>query len=181
MSHQPFETWIFEPEELSQEQREQLQTHLDTCHECCQLKLAWQDANVRLQVKPMVLPAPGFSQRWEAGLERRQVELQTNQSQQVQRFLLYLGLSNALAIITFLVLFIMKGAFLGWIIDASQKLLEIPNMLIGLVNAGTSLLEAMPDYLSFAAWIAVTCGFCILTVIWVYSLWRTTLRGVTIR
>jgi hypothetical protein len=181
MSHQPFETWIFEPEELSQDEREQMQAHLDSCQECRQLKAAWQNANVRLQVKPMVMPKHGFAQRWEAGLERRQVELQTQQSQQVRRFLLYLGLSNALAIITFVALSIQKGAFLSWVIDGLQELVEIPSILSGLVNTATSLLQAMPDYLSFAAWITVTCGLCILTVIWVYSLWRTTFRGVTIR
>jgi hypothetical protein len=181
MSHQPFETWIFEPEELSQDEREQLQSHLDTCNECRQLKAAWQNANVKFEVKAMVAPAPGFTQRWESGLERRQVELQTNQSRQARRFLLYLGLSNALAIITFLFLSIMKGAFLGWIINVFQELVEISSLLSGLVKTATSLLAAMPDYLSFATWLAVTCGLCILTVIWVYSLWRTTFRGVTIR
>lgn len=79
MSHQPYETWLLEPEELTAQQAAELQAHLETCPECKQLDNAWRNVLGMIRSEPVV-PAPaGFTQRWKADLGARKAEKQARQ------------------------------------------------------------------------------------------------------
>jgi len=74
MNHQPFRDWLFtgdEPGEdvLAQQQRAELQEHLQNCESCRSMSDAWLIAEKNLQGKVMVGPKPGFTSRWETRLE----------------------------------------------------------------------------------------------------------------
>jgi predicted anti-sigma-YlaC factor YlaD len=64
MSHQPFEAWIFQDEELSPEAGKALQAHLDECQRCRDLQMSWQGARSALNHPEMMAPEPGFEIRW---------------------------------------------------------------------------------------------------------------------
>lgn len=68
MSHQPFEAWIFEDDELSLEQRRMLQSHLEECPRCRRLAASWEGVRTALREAEMVAPEPGFEARWSARL-----------------------------------------------------------------------------------------------------------------
>lgn len=79
MKHQPFESWLYEREMLSQDQARDLKDHLEICERCSTLATAWMDIEGQLFSASLIAPAPGFSQRWRARLADHQ--RQANQRQ----------------------------------------------------------------------------------------------------
>jgi anti-sigma factor RsiW len=79
MKHQPYESWLFEQESLSQDQSRELEDHLEICDSCHALATAWKDIEGKLLSASPVAPAPGFTQRWRSRLadhRRRTSQLQ---------------------------------------------------------------------------------------------------------
>ncbi|NIS79663.1 MAG: hypothetical protein GTO14_05515 [Anaerolineales bacterium] len=77
MRHQPFETWLFEQEELSGQELRALNEHLKICESCSTFAVAWSAVERKLRGAPSVAPAAGFSTRWRARLlEERKVRHQ---------------------------------------------------------------------------------------------------------
>jgi hypothetical protein len=75
MKHQPFESWLYERETLSQDQARDLKDHLEICERCNTLATAWMDIEGQLFSASLIAPAPGFSRRWRSRIadHRRQV------------------------------------------------------------------------------------------------------------
>jgi anti-sigma factor RsiW len=71
MKHQPYEEWILQDDELSQEQRRKLDDHLSHCEQCASLDRAWRDLESRFAASKLVPPAPGFAARWQEHLAFR--------------------------------------------------------------------------------------------------------------
>lgn len=72
MGHQPFDTWIYERDELSLDQESQLTAHLAGCERCQSKAAALAQVDLMFETEPMMAPAAGFTQRWKRRLERRQ-------------------------------------------------------------------------------------------------------------
>jgi len=68
MNHQPFRDWLLSEEKLSADQILQMQEHLQSCESCRQTEVAWLDVESAFQKIPQVLPAPGFTDRWQTRL-----------------------------------------------------------------------------------------------------------------
>ena len=89
MSHQPYETWILDAHPLAVEERRALEAHLNTCQQCQALQRKWRAVRQELRLQTLVSPAPGFAQRWQAGLAgRREQEIRR---QAWKAFLGFLG------------------------------------------------------------------------------------------
>jgi anti-sigma factor RsiW len=68
MSHQPFEKWIFENQDLNHQEKHALEAHLETCKACSDLAESWQNVEQTLQTKEAPQPQPGFTRRFQARL-----------------------------------------------------------------------------------------------------------------
>ena len=175
MSHQPYETWLFDEAELSSEQAQALQVHLQECQQCRGLQKAWKNLGAKIQATPMVSPQPGFSQRWRASLAERRSRQQVLQ---VRR--LFIGLLVA-ALITLLLLVVV------FYLTASPV-----NLLVAVLEGITSLiirgsqiqrvivpwLETVPLIIPIAGWVIFSSGLTLLSLFWIYSLWRIHSQGV---
>jgi len=83
MNHLPYEDWLFErPEDLTEQQNAELQTHLEDCMHCRNLIASLGVVEHTLRSAPVFSPAAGFTARWQVRLEverlkahRRQVAL----------------------------------------------------------------------------------------------------------
>jgi len=64
MNHQPFEDWLLEDESLTIQQERELQVHLRSCTSC----LGIAASNVALHTRHLVLPQPGFTERFKPRL-----------------------------------------------------------------------------------------------------------------
>jgi hypothetical protein len=177
MSHQPYETWLFDEAELSREQAQALRAHLQECQQCRELQTAWKILKVKIQVTPKVTPQPGFSQRWRASLAERRARQQVLQ---VKR--LFIGLLVA-TLITLLLLVVVI------FLTASPV-----NLLVAVFESFTSLiirgnqiqrillpwLETVPPIIPIAGWVIFSSLLSLLTLVWIYSLWRIFTQGVHI-
>ena len=68
MKHPLYDTWLFDPENLTTEQGEALKQHLSDCADCRSLFDAWHTVEGRMLAAEPVAPKPGFTIRWQLRL-----------------------------------------------------------------------------------------------------------------
>ena len=68
MNHQPFRDWLLSEENLTAEQNQQMHEHLLSCESCRQTNAAWLEVETAFRKSPQVIPAPGFTNRWQENL-----------------------------------------------------------------------------------------------------------------
>lgn len=71
MPHKTFEAWIFEDDELEEQDEKILRQHLQECDQCYALKKTWPKVETFLITAPPVMPVAGFVNRWQERLERQ--------------------------------------------------------------------------------------------------------------
>lgn len=71
MSHPPFNSWLLDPSELTEEDLAQLEQHLAACENCRQLDLSLRSVDLILFSAGLVEPPDGFAGRFAVSLERR--------------------------------------------------------------------------------------------------------------
>jgi hypothetical protein len=79
MNHQPFRNWLVSDEQLSVEQARSLQDHLAECEACSQLESSWVEIEQQIRASTQVVPAPGFTHRWQARLAEYETRRQNRQ------------------------------------------------------------------------------------------------------
>lgn len=88
MSHQPYETWIFDPPEPGSEKDGELQAHLNDCTDCASLYHSWVGVQSLIRQEVEVSPPAGFTKRWMEDLPARKAR---QRRRQIRRALLWLG------------------------------------------------------------------------------------------
>jgi hypothetical protein len=175
MSHQPFETWILDPDPLTKEDRRSLQDHLDSCAQCQQIQRRWQSVHLELRARPMALPAPGFTMRWQSGLAERRARQQRRQAWKIFGYFAGGALFILLLLSAYLLATTTPADWLSSgirLLTSSRNLIDLGAYLVDTWLASTSLA------VNLALWIYLTVGLCLLSMIWVLILWRTNLVGV---
>lgn len=174
MSHQPYEKWLFDEAGLSSEQAQTLQAHLQECQHCQNLRDAWKNLDVKIQAAPMVSPQPGFSQRWRTSLPERRARAQVLQ---VKR--LFIGFVVA-ALITLLLL----AAVLFLTASPVYLLVTIFEGVTHLIIRGSQIqhvivpwLKTVPLIITIAGSVFFSSIFGLLTLLWIYSIWRIHSQG----
>lgn len=89
MSHQPFEGWLLDRDEIPAGKLSQLETHLADCTSCRQLESSLRQVDQLLVSTPSVEPPDGFLQRFAIGLGR------AREQRRRRRTALVLGLTMA--------------------------------------------------------------------------------------
>lgn len=80
MNHQPFETWLMQPEPLPPPDAQALQAHLRECPRCTNLHGALTEVDLLFRHAPVATPAAGFTQRWQMRLQHRQKVIERRQA-----------------------------------------------------------------------------------------------------
>ncbi|MBE0698107.1 MAG: hypothetical protein IH586_14395 [Anaerolineaceae bacterium] len=175
MSHQPYETWILDQQNLSTDDRRSLQTHLDDCPQCLRLQYRWQMVRQELTYPRMVAPAPGFTQRWQTGLVERKAREQRKQAWKIAGLLLAAALIVLLVMATYT---LATTSFTDWLV----AVVGIVSSTTGLLNLGIHFvqnwLSSTPLAMNIVLWIYLTVCISLLTFVWVLVLWRTNIVGV---
>lgn len=60
MNHQPFDDWLLDDEDLTVQQRRELEVHLRSCTSCSAIAAS----NLALRAKHLAMPQPGFTDRF---------------------------------------------------------------------------------------------------------------------
>ena len=170
MNHQPFEEWLLSDENLTPEEEQALQAHLETCEECPQLIEAWQEVRSEIRRLPEVAPAPGFSKRWEARLEAERIRRQ----RRLTWFLLALSGLGAI------------GVALGGVYQRYGHFPSPIELLSGLMSSLTSgaataeqignffyaLFQSVPLVVPIVLWVLVSTTLFVWTLVWIITVWR---------
>jgi hypothetical protein len=175
MSHQPFETWILDQENLSTADRRVLQAHLADCAQCQRLERRWRAVHQELRVRLMAAPAPGFTRRWQSGLAERRAREQRRKAWQIFGSLLGASL---------FILIILAGYFIAtttltdWLVAFSRTAESSHVFLQMAIYVVQNWFHSTPPALNIALWIYMTFTLCALILVWVIVLWRTKSAGV---
>lgn len=176
MSHQPFEEWIFQDEDLSLEQRGVLHVHLDGCSRCCELYGAWGAAQSELIGADLVGPGIGFAARWRA---RYAEQWQRTAKRQVS-WTLGLTILGAGALAVPLIMQVYAAMESPAVVGGSviQGALSLDLTL----KLGGGLLRALLNHvmaqLAPTGWAGMGLGLLTFTTIWMLSLYRFAFQPV---
>ncbi len=172
MNHQPFETWLFSEEPLTDEDQRKLQEHLEICEQCQELNTAWSDIESLISESPPAEPVPGFVNRWQARLDADR-RIETLMKHRWQSWIMVVLILNILGI-----------TFIFLSLQVSSRINSFSDLLLNLVYRATSsitMLNALQD-IGFAIWRVMTSvvtpgGWTILAgvsllgaVVWIVSL-----------
>lgn len=152
MQHKTFEAWIFEDDELDEQDEKVLRQHIQECDQCYALKKNWPKVETFLLTTPPVMPAAGFVARWQERLESQRKQRERRQT------LTLLAISTGGASIAF-VLFVFAlllhfqlfpQRFLGAITQITEwfLFLDVAGQIF------ISLARTLPAALPFPVWMA---------------------------
>lgn len=175
MSHQPYEDWILDLNAMPEGERRTFQAHLEGCPQCQALQRKWQAAHRELRTRAMISPAPGFTQRWQSGLAKRQAREARRQA--LKTFIGFLG--GAILILLGLAVYVVSTStpadWLAALVRYGFYTLNLADTLVTLVSIW---LRSTPLALNIALWIYLAITLCLLSLAWVFALWRTSILGV---
>jgi len=176
MNHQPFENWIFDESNLTGEELHKLETHLDSCSDCQQLRQGLRSASALFQAAQMVPPVPGFTQRWQASLVERRLAHQRHQAR-----ILFLALAGtALLLLMLLALHILATSTpVQWMVAGFQSTFSLFSTWNRIQDFILELISFIPPIVPIAFWVLFTGGLSLLTLVWIISLWRISSQGAS--
>jgi hypothetical protein len=173
MGHQPFETWLLDEQDLSPAQRQELDAHLETCSECCELRENLESSVLMLKTAPTASPRPGFTERWKVSL----VERRAAQHRRQNHLFFLSSITGAVVCLGGLYAILRTTNFS--IADLLVFFAKVATGLIGFFSQAEIFLGVnLSGPLSLIIWILFSSGFCLLVFGWVYTLWRISFRGV---
>jgi hypothetical protein len=176
MSHQPFETWILELETLPMTDRRSLQSHLDTCQQCQRTLRKWQAAQRELRARKMITPAPGFMARWQSGLAERRLREQRRQAWRVFTGFVMAAMFILLVLVGYVMMTSTPGDWLAAFIRSASTSLGLFNLFTFLAR---TWFANIPIAVNIGLWIFVSISLCLLSLAWVFAIWRTSTVGVS--
>jgi hypothetical protein len=170
MNHLPYEEWLLSDEPLSPEEQGQLDEHLITCESCQQIAFALQSVAIAIQETPEVMPAPGFTQRWQA----RQIQRRSAQRSRITWIVFVLCTVGAFAALLGLALPQVGG--LPTPVEMISSLLHSTSSLLVTLQDIQDVLSAIFTHMPLAVpvllWIIVTMSVAVWSVIWFVFIWR---------
>lgn len=141
MSHQPFETWNLDRENLTPDQRAELENHIKSCPKCLQIHKAWGMVQREIRTAELTSAPSGFAARFQNSLtERRKLE----QQRQVRRILTFLLASLAIILAILAVIFIVRTPPAYLIGSAIQMIVQVPFNLRELLYILTFWISRIP-------------------------------------
>lgn len=175
MSHQPYEDWILDINAMPESERRTFQAHLEGCPQCQTLQRKWQATHRELRARAMVSPAAGFTQRWQSGLAKRQAREARRQA--IKTFFGFLG--GAVLILLGLAIYVVSTSSpADWLAALIRYGFYSLNLADTLVTLASIWLRSTPLALNIALWIYLAITLCLLSLAWVFALWRTSILGV---
>jgi hypothetical protein len=123
----------------------------------------------------MIAPTAGFTQRWQSGLAARREQEQRNQSWKT--FLLLSG-GSFITLLVLVVCLLLISSPADWMAVFVRSVNGSLDLFATLVSAVRAWLATTPLALNIALWIYLSITLCLLTLGWVFALWRTSIIGV---
>ena len=166
MNHQPFEDWLLNDMPITTEQKRELDIHVRGCAYCTALV----ETGFALKTVRKASPQAGFAARFETRLAVRKA---------VERRRRYIGsvlfTAGGFALLLWLTAPYLTAFFSApatWISVVVDWVVFIITTLRALAQAGSVLLDVVPDFLSPFAWMILVSGLAGISLLWSVSIWR---------
>jgi hypothetical protein len=172
MNHQPFEDWLLENKSLDPKQKLELETHLRTCRYCSALV----GSEKALRAVKMASPATGFTARFQSRLAVQRV---ADRRRRLWGSVLFTagGLVMLVWLLgPYLATFLASPA--TWITALVDWGVFLITTLNAITQAGSVVLDVIPSFLPFFAWMVVASAIAGIGLLWFISIWRFAQRGV---
>ena len=166
MNHQPFEDWLLNDKPITPEQKRELDMHLRTCTYCTALA----ETGLALKSVKKASPASGFTNRFQARLAERKL---AEQRRRLWGSVLFTV--GGLVLLMWLAapyLFSFLSAPATWIAALVQWGVFVVTTIEALAQAGSVMLDIVPDFLSPFAWMVLLSAFAGVGLLWTVSIWR---------
>ena len=176
MNHQPFEGWLLSEDTLAPEQAHALQEHLRACEACLALSRAWDAVEDDLAVAPLAAPTAGFSQRWQANLEKRQAQARRRRFWQAGGA----GLAALAGIILLAEPLYQRFSPAEFLMSI---LFNLSLLFVKVNQAGVFLsttFSGVSAIIPITIWVLIATGFSLLGMTWIVTMWKIIVpKGVT--
>jgi hypothetical protein len=172
MNHQPFEDWLLENKSLDPKQKLELETHLRTCRYCSALI----GSEKALRSVKMASPATGFTARFQSRLA---VQRAADRRRRLWGSVLFTagGLVMLVWLLgPYLATFLASPA--TWITALVEWGVFLITTLNAMTQAGSVVLDVIPSFLPFFAWMVAASAIAGIGLLWFISIWRFAQRGV---
>ncbi|GAP14255.1 putative zinc-finger [Longilinea arvoryzae] len=176
MNHPPFSTWLYEDCQLTPSQAEELKLHLQTCPDCRQQRDAWLNVRHMLRTAKPVEPRPEFARRWQVSLAERRAQ---KQRRQVRVTILSLSGAVLVLLLGLIAYFLATSSLADLFASVIGTSTQVAVGFMQVSDFINSLLHFLPPALSTAIWFILTSWICLLSFVWVFSIWRITHKGDT--
>ena len=171
-NHQPFESWIFMPGDLTAGDQQALQEHLKECESCQQLAQALQGVESRLRAAPELSPTPGFTARWESRLAADRIRRQRLQTYWVMQ--VCIGGATFLLLLTVLMVLpslrLPMPVLLAW----GYQIFGVFSYFGSLGKAALTITGTLLGAIPITLWIAILVAMCSLSALWLVAFQRLT-------
>lgn len=166
MNHRPFEDWLLEDQPLSTQQERDLQRHLRDCTSCS----AIAESNLALHSTRWMMPAAGFTDRYESRLERWRAQQRWRQI--LGTLVLVMGGLILLYALAAPAILQVLRAPADWVTTAASYLVLLVTSLRILSDVGGILLRDLPRFVSPFGWLALFLAGAGVELVWMYSMRR---------
>lgn len=178
MSHQPFETWNLEREQLSLEQRAELDRHVESCPTCKQTRNTWDAIRHEIETAERKQAPAGFTVRFKNSLEERRKQ---EHRRQVMKILIILCTSIVAILIILSVHFLLTTSPAQWIGSAIQTVTRVPVNLREIFYIVTFWFSRIPLWAVIAASVIPLLWLMVLIITGAMTYSRFHHEGETIR
>lgn len=163
-THLPFEDWVLDRNDLSPEEEQTLQEHLQDCPSCREFAESLWEMESRLKAQTILSPEPGFSQRWQARLAQERARIQMRQT----HFFLAVTLGGAVLLLLamgILLIPVLRSPY-PYLLAIAYQLTQVISFINGTVDVAMSLIGAILKVVPPFIWIGLFGVATFLMVLW---------------
>jgi len=174
MNHRPFEDWLLDNQALTNDQKRQLNTHMQTCRSCAALG----EVNLALKSARVAAPAAGFADRFQVRLIARKQALRWRNFWGFT--LLTLSVLGLFGWISWPVLKDLIQSPVNLLASWISSLVSFWASLQAIFRAGMVLIKVAPGFVPTYIWTVILFAAGGWSLVWVVSLMKFTkkLQGV---
>jgi predicted anti-sigma-YlaC factor YlaD len=175
MSHQPFETWLFEEEALEEREALALRQHLAECAACRSLGEAWEEMSGLLGSSAVAAPAPGFADRWRGRLVEDRERRHRLQAWAVLGFTAAAGVAAAAGMAIEALTLLDSPARLALRIFEAISVFAAQVFVIREAILGVA--ERLPSFFASSWPLVSLAALAVLGALWAVSIYRYAIQG----
>lgn len=173
MSHQPYENWILDEPQLSEEEKLDLEHHLRECPECTRLANGWSSVQHTIRATQMK-PAPAnFTSKWSASLAHRKRE---QEKKQARTLVISLCSGASAVLLVTLIYFLPDFSLISLTAGFISTLLSVSNIISNFWSITLKLIQTIPLSTLIVTTIIVSGWVLLASITLGLSIWKLAFR-----